>query len=80
MPGVPGVGSPPLLCPVAAVSLLWTVLWVSLVPDHVSTLPALFDAASSLHVAVESVLPVFRLFSGLFILMWVLPRYILGKR
>lgn len=31
-------------------------------PNHLSTLPTLFSVASSLHVAVESVLAVFLIF------------------
>ena len=33
-------------------SLLWTVLRVLWAPDRVSTLPTLFDVASSVHLAV----------------------------
>lgn len=36
--------------------------WVPLAPTTFSTLPTLFSVASSLHVAVESVLPVFLIF------------------
>lgn len=34
--------------------LLWTVLWISLVPDCISTLPTVFSMAFSLWLAVES--------------------------
>ena len=62
-------------------SLPGKVLWVILVPDCVSALPALFDVAYSVHLAVESLfLPVFRLFSQLFTLMWVLPSCICGTQ
>ena len=37
-----------------------------LAPQYMSTLPTLFDVTSSLPLVVEFVLPVFRLFSGLF--------------
>ena len=48
--------------------------------QHISALPILFDAASSLHLAVESVLPVFGSLSNLFTLMRVSSSYIHGMR
>ena len=45
------------------------ILQVCLALDRVSTFPTLLEVASSLHLAVESILPVFGSFSGLFILL-----------
>ena len=73
----------PLFMPMASLSP--TVIWVHLVPNWVSTLPSQLDVASSLHIVVEFILPVFRSFSGccccccccFFALMWVLSSCIL---
>ena len=50
-------------------SLPQIVLQVCLLPRHAFALLTLFDMASSLHLVVESVLPVFRSFSGLLTMM-----------
>lgn len=78
MPKVPDAESAsfPSLC----LQCSSTIPQVCLGPDHISALATLFDMASSTFSYGESVLPVFETFSGLFILMWVLPSYIHGTR
>lgn len=48
--------------------------------DSPEGLPTFFSVAYSVQLAVESVLPIFGLFSGLFALMWVLSGCICGLR
>lgn len=55
----------PLWCLLLKTSLPSTVPLVSFAPSCVSILPTLFDIVSSLHLAAESVLPVFGSFSEL---------------
>lgn len=50
----------------------WGRPWSTLLPDSIFTLPTFFDTASSLPLVVESILPVFGLFPGSFMLIWML--------
>jgi len=52
-PDVSVLPSPPL-CVLAMRLLLWPVLQVSLVPDHISIPPTIFSVASSPRSAAES--------------------------
>lgn len=54
--------------------------WVCVVPDYMPALPTLFNMAPSLNLAVKFVLLLFRSFSGLLTLMWVLSSCIHESR
>lgn len=61
-------------------SRLRTVQCILLTPDHISSLPVLFNVVSSLCLAVGSVVPVFRSSSVFFTVKCVLTNYVSDRK